>query len=73
MYRIPHYVIALESGSLLKPVLLPGLQVEGLEFNSRYVQEYSLLNITQTGSGAHPMSYAMITAGYLAGGKVTGA
>jgi hypothetical protein len=30
---------------------------EGPEFESRWVQEFSLLHIARTGSGAHPASY----------------
>jgi hypothetical protein len=32
---------------------------EVLEFKSQYGQEFSLLHIVQTSSGAHPASYPM--------------
>jgi hypothetical protein len=35
--------------------------------------EFSLLHIVQTGSGAHPASYQMGTAGSFSGGKAAGA
>jgi hypothetical protein len=34
---------------------------EGSEFGTRYGQEFSLLHVVQTGSGAHPISYTMGT------------
>jgi hypothetical protein len=33
---------------------------KGSEFESRYGQEFSLLHVVQTGSGAHPASYPMV-------------
>jgi hypothetical protein len=36
-------------------------------------QEFSLLHVFQTGSGAHPTSYPMGTGGPFTGGKVAGA
>jgi hypothetical protein len=37
------------------------------------VQDCSLLNSVQTGSGAHPASYPMSTGGCFSGGKAVGA
>jgi hypothetical protein len=45
------------------------LETEGLEFESRYGQEFSLLQIIQTSSGVHPTSYPMGTGGSFPGGK----
>jgi hypothetical protein len=39
--------------------LTTGWTIEGLEFESRYAQEFSLLYVVQTGSGTHPASYPM--------------
>jgi hypothetical protein len=36
---------------------------EGMEFESRYGQELSLLHIVKTGSRVHPISYPMNTEG----------
>jgi hypothetical protein len=36
-----------------------GWTTEGSEFESRWGQEFSLLHIVQTASGAHPASYQM--------------
>jgi hypothetical protein len=33
-----------------------GWTTEGSEFESQWVQEFSILNVVQTGSGAHPAS-----------------
>jgi hypothetical protein len=41
------------------------------EFESRYGQEFSLLHVVQTGSGAHPASYPMGTGGSFHGGKAS--
>jgi hypothetical protein len=46
---------------------------EGLEFESRYGQEFSLLRVVQTGFGVHPTSYPMGTGVFFPGGKATGA
>jgi hypothetical protein len=46
---------------------------EGSEFESRYVQEFPLLNVVQTGSGVHPTSCLMSTGGSFPGGKAAGA
>jgi hypothetical protein len=43
------------------------------EFESRWGQEFSLLHVVQTGSGAHPASYRMGTVSSLSGGKAAGA
>jgi hypothetical protein len=45
---------------------------ERSEFESRYVQEFSLLHVVQTGSGVHPTSYPMGTAGSFPEGKRPG-
>jgi hypothetical protein len=36
-----------------------GWTTEGSEFDCRYGQEFSLLNLVQTGSAVHPTSYSM--------------
>jgi hypothetical protein len=41
----------------------------GLEFESRWGQEFSLLYVVQTGSGAHPAPYTIGTESYLPWGK----
>jgi hypothetical protein len=40
-----------------------GLDAKGSEFESRWRQEFSLLHVVQTGSGAHPTFYPMGTGG----------
>jgi hypothetical protein len=45
----------------------------GLDDPGVGVQEFSLLQIVQTGSEVHPTSYPMGTGGSFAGGKVAGA
>jgi hypothetical protein len=49
--------------------LATGWTTEGSDFESRYGQEFSLLSVVQTGSGARPASYAMGTGGYFHWGK----
>jgi hypothetical protein len=44
----------------------------GLEIQSRYGQEFSLL-VIQTDSGAYPAFYQMGTGGSFSGGKAAGA
>jgi hypothetical protein len=44
----------------------------GLEFESRYGQEFSLLHFAQTGTGAHSTSYPMGTGGSFLGVKRPG-
>jgi hypothetical protein len=39
--------------------LVAGWTIEGSEFESRYSQKLSLLNVVQTSSGAHAASYPM--------------
>jgi hypothetical protein len=51
----------------------PALGLDDQEFESRYVQECSLLHSVQTGSGAHPASYPMVTVGYFPWSKAVGA
>jgi hypothetical protein len=46
---------------------------EGSEFESREGQEFSLLQIVQTGSEVHPTYYPMGTGGSFPGGKAGGA
>jgi hypothetical protein len=53
--------------------LATGWTTEGLEFESRYDQEFSLLHVIQTGSGVHPTSYPMGSGGSFLGVKATGA
>jgi hypothetical protein len=43
------------------------------DFESREGQEFFLLHVVQTGSGAHPASYTMGTGGSSSGGKAAGA
>jgi hypothetical protein len=45
---------------------------EGLEFESLYGQEFSLLYVVQTGSGVHLTSYPMGTGGSFPGVKLPG-
>jgi hypothetical protein len=49
-----------------------GWTTEGSEFESRWGQEFSLLHVVQTGSGAHPASYPMGTGGSFPGVKRQG-
>jgi hypothetical protein len=49
-----------------------GWTTEGSEFDSRLSQEFSLLHVVRTGSGAHPASYPMGTGGSFPGGKAAG-
>jgi hypothetical protein len=50
-----------------------GLDDRGVEFKSRYGQEYSLLYVFETSSGAHPASYPMDMWGSFPWGKEAGA
>jgi hypothetical protein len=50
--------------------LATGWTTEGSEFESRWGQEFSLLQIVQNGSEVHPTSYPMGTGGSFLGGKV---
>jgi hypothetical protein len=45
------------------------LDDRGVEFESRYCQEFSLLHIVQTGCGAHPASYQMGSGAFSPGVK----
>jgi hypothetical protein len=47
------------------------LDTERSEFESRYSQEFSLLHVFQTGSGAHPASYPIDTGCKATGVKLT--
>jgi hypothetical protein len=47
--------------------------IEKSEFESRWGQEFSLLQIVQTGSEVHPTSSPMGTGGSFPGGKAAGA
>jgi hypothetical protein len=49
-----------------------GWTTEGSELESRYGQEFSILQIVQIGSGVHPTSYPMVTGGFSPGGKRPG-
>jgi hypothetical protein len=55
--------------------LATGLTTEKPEFESLEGQEFSVLHIVQTGSGANPASYSMGVAGRgsFSGGKEAGA
>jgi hypothetical protein len=46
---------------------------EESEFESRWGQEFSLLQIAQTGSEVHQTSCPMVTGGSFPGGKAAGA
>jgi hypothetical protein len=48
------------------------LEDEGLEFESRWGQEFSLLHVIQTGSGVHPTFYPLGTWGSFLGVKWPG-
>jgi hypothetical protein len=48
--------------------LATGWTTDGSEFESQYVQEFSLLHVVQIGSGVDPTSYPMGT-GVLSPGK----
>jgi hypothetical protein len=50
-----------------------GLHGKGSEFESWREQEFSLLCVVKTGSGANPASYLMGTGCSFPGGKVGGA
>jgi hypothetical protein len=50
-----------------------GCMDEGSEVESRYCQEFSLLQIVQTGSEVHSTSYPKGTAGSFPWGKAAGA
>jgi hypothetical protein len=52
--------------------LATGWTIERSEFEFRYSQEFSLLNVVQTDSEVHPTSYPMVTEGSFSGGKATG-
>jgi hypothetical protein len=55
-------------------ILATGWKTVGSEFASRWSQEFSLIHIVQTGSGAHPASYPMRTVdSFLLRGKAAGA
>jgi hypothetical protein len=49
-----------------------GLKTDGLEFESRWVKDFSLLHVVQTGSEAHPASCPMSTGGSIPGVKRQG-
>jgi hypothetical protein len=50
-----------------------GWMTEGSEFESRWVQEFSLLHVIRTGPGVHPTSYHPIgTGGPFPGVKASG-
>jgi hypothetical protein len=53
--------------------LIMGWTTQVLEFETPYGQEFSLLHVVQTGSGAHPASYPMATGGFFPGGEAAGA
>jgi hypothetical protein len=46
-----------------------GWTTEGSEFESRWGQEFSLLQVVKTDSGAHPASYPMGNGVSFPGGK----
>jgi hypothetical protein len=52
--------------------LATGLKKEGLKFESQLGQEFSLLHVVQTGSGAYPASYPINIGSLLSGLKRPG-
>jgi hypothetical protein len=54
-------------------LLATGWAAERSEFESRKGNEFSSNHVVQTGSGAHPASYPMVTGSFLSGGKAAGA
>jgi hypothetical protein len=50
-----------------------GWTTKGLEFESRWEQEFSLLHVLQTDSGTHTAPYPIGTWDFLSGGKAVGA
>jgi hypothetical protein len=50
-----------------------GLRAGRLGFDSRQGEDFSFLHRAQAGSGAHPASYTMGTAGSFPGGKTAAA
>jgi hypothetical protein len=53
--------------------LATGWTTERSEFESRQSQEFSLLHVVWTGSGAHPASYPLSTGSSFPGGRADGA
>jgi hypothetical protein len=53
--------------------LATGWTTEGSEFESRFCQEFSLLHVVLTGSGAHPTLYSMDIGDSFPGSKAAGA
>jgi hypothetical protein len=49
--------------------LATGWTIKGSEFESRWGQEFLLLHVVQTGSGAHPASYPVGDGGFSPGVK----
>jgi hypothetical protein len=48
------------------------LDNQGVRVRGPVGQEFSLLHVVQTDSGAHPASYPMSTGGFFPGGKAAG-
>jgi hypothetical protein len=65
-----HHMLKLGSCKFL--IMIPW-STKGLEFKSQYCQEFSLLHIIQTSSGAHPVSYPMSARGSFPRGETVGA
>jgi hypothetical protein len=59
-------------GLMNNPVYLNFIPILS-QFESQWAQEFSLLQIVQTGSEVHPTSYPMGTGGSFPGGKAAGA
>jgi hypothetical protein len=70
-------IYSTHSSTALKITDISGLvtcwTAEGSEFESQYGQEFSTLQVVQTGSGAHHVSYPMGTGNSFPGGKAAGA
>jgi hypothetical protein len=57
------------TNGITSSVSFKSLLTEGSEFESLRGQQFSLIHVVQTGSGAHPTSYPMGTVGSFPGGK----
>jgi hypothetical protein len=62
-----------KNGNIFRFVAIIKLHYLNVRFESRYGQEFSLLHVVQTDSGAHPASYSMSTGGSFPGRKAAGA
>jgi hypothetical protein len=72
-YKSPAHCLLASRDSVVGITTGYWLDDGGSEFESRYNQEFSLLHVVHTGSGAHPASYPMGTGDSFLGGKAAGA